>query len=348
MKMKRFYIFLLSLLTLASCRKEDDPGPRTDDPAPAPVPGAFSDGVIVVNEGNYTWGNASLSFISRQNNSIHDNVFQSVNGRPLGDVAQSISFYSNLAYIVVNNSQKIEIVEKSTLKSAGTITGFTSPRYMAFVNSQKAYVTDLYSNSLWIVNPEQKSIISSIPLAGWSEQLLIHNGLAYVTNTASSRVIVIDTNTDQVTDTIDVGAQPEAIVKDANNKLWVLCMGDGSPMSAGLYRIDPASNSVEQWFMLSSVSSPRLALNPARDSLYVLSDGVFKMGIDPSSLPAQALISGNGRLFYGLDVEPSSGTIYLSDAVDYVQQGWVFRYRPNGVKIDSFRVGIIPGSFGFN
>lgn len=346
--MKQLYILLLFCISFASCRKDDDPGPRTVDPAPVPAPGAFSEGIVVVNEGNYTWGNASLSFINRQSNAVHNDVFQSVNGRPLGDVAQSIVYYNDRAFIVVNNSQKVEIVEKNTLKSAGTITGLTSPRYMAFISSQKAYVTDLYSNCVWVVDPSQKTITSSIQLTGQSEELLVHNGKAYIANTTASRIIVIDTSTDQITDTIHVGAQPSGIVKDANNKLWVLCAGDGSPASAGLYRIDPASRSVERSFVFSSMSAPRLTLNPARDSIYLLNHDVFKMGVNPSSLPSQPLISGSNNLFYGIGVDPSSGTIYLSDAVDYVQQGWVFRYKPNGAKVDSFRVGIIPGAFGFN
>ena len=36
-----------------------------------------------------------------------------------------------------------------------------------------------------------------------------------------------------------------------------------------------------------------------------------------------------------------------SDAVDYVQDGTVYRYTRAGVFVDSFRVGITPGAFCF-
>ena len=40
--------------------------------------------------------------------------------------------------------------------------------------------------------------------------------------------------------------------------------------------------------------------------------------------------------------------IYGTDAVDYVQQGWSFKYTNSGSLTDSVMVGIIPGGYCFN
>jgi hypothetical protein len=46
-----------------------------------------------------------------------------------------------------------------------------------------------------------------------------------------------------------------------------------------------------------------------------------------------------------LTICPRTGDVYIADAIDYVQQGMVYRYSSDGVLIDSFYVGIIPGAF---
>jgi hypothetical protein len=37
--------------------------------------------------------------------------------------------------------------------------------------------------------------------------------------------------------------------------------------------------------------------------------------------------------------------VYVADAIDYVQQGMIYRYSKDRELIDKFYVGIIPGAF---
>jgi len=37
--------------------------------------------------------------------------------------------------------------------------------------------------------------------------------------------------------------------------------------------------------------------------------------------------------------------VYVADAIDYVQDGVILRYSPEGELLDEFYVGIIPGAF---
>ncbi len=50
-------------------------------------------------------------------------------------------------------------------------------------------------------------------------------------------------------------------------------------------------------------------------------------------------------IYYGLTVNPDNGEVYIADAIDYQQQGMMYRYSPQGKLIDEFYVGIIPGAF---
>jgi len=46
-----------------------------------------------------------------------------------------------------------------------------------------------------------------------------------------------------------------------------------------------------------------------------------------------------------LTVDPKNGDVYVADAIDYQQDGIVYRYTKEGKLIDQFYVGIIPGAF---
>ena len=72
------------------------------------------------------------------------------------------------------------------------------------------------------------------------------------------------------------------------------------------------------------------------------SKSVYEMDVTSTTLPITPFIN---RSFYGLGYDWTSNQLYAADAVDYVQNGWVFRYANTGAVVDSFQVGIIPGSF---
>jgi hypothetical protein len=46
-----------------------------------------------------------------------------------------------------------------------------------------------------------------------------------------------------------------------------------------------------------------------------------------------------------LTVSPKNGDVYVADAIDYQQQGMIYRYTEAGELVDEFYVGIIPGAF---
>ena len=92
----------------------------------------------------------------------------------------------------------------------------------------------------------------------------------------------------------------------------------------------------------------RLKMNGSNDTLYFLNNGVFRMAISETTLPASVFIAQDGRNFYGIGINPHNGNIYIADAIDYVQRGKIYIYHPNGTQMDSFLAGIIPGDFYFN
>jgi hypothetical protein len=84
------------------------------------------------------------------------------------------------AYIVVNNSGKIEVTNQATLVSVATITGLISPRNISFINDYKAYVSSLYSDSVAIINLTDNSISGYINLRRSSETIAIIGNKAFI------------------------------------------------------------------------------------------------------------------------------------------------------------------------
>jgi hypothetical protein len=342
--MKRFITLLFLSISLVACRKD---GPPADQQTNIHID--QGSGVYIVNEGNYQFGNAKVGYFNLSKQEAIIDVFQQTNGKPLGDVCQSMYIFQHKAYLVVNNSGKIEVCQTGTLKSTATITGLASPRYFLPVSNSKAYVSDLYSNAISIVDLVQNIKTGSIPCKGWTEGMALIYGQAFVTNIRSNYLYIVNTSTDQLVDSIPLRVGGNSIQQDKNGKLWVLCYGDkNNDVKAALYRIDPLSRNVELTlpFQGTDESVNRLSINGTNDTLYFLNKGVCQFPITATTLPSP-LIAQGGKNFYGMGIDPHNSLIYVSDAIDYVQQGKVYVYQPNGNLVTSFATGIIPGGFCF-
>ena len=335
-------VFTLVLALLFSSCKKDTPQPKTSSGQ------AFSNGAFVVCEGNFTYGNAGVTFYHRDTKKTETNIFQTINGYPLGDVFQSMFGDGSHYFLVVNNSQKIEVVDASTFKTTTSITGFNSPRYYISYKD-KAFVSDFGANAISVLGSDM-NIKSTIPVSGWTEQMLVYNDELFVTKVKHGYcVLVIDPVTEKIKDSIPTGEEPQWIVQDKENKLWVLCNAYRKTRPANLHRIDPATHKVLLTFTFPTTNDAptRLKLNASMDSVLFLDNGIYRMGINETQLPAQPLIKAGVHKYYGLGVDNATGIIYGSDALDFTQPGIVFRYRADGAPIDSFRTDPGPGDFYF-
>lgn len=331
------------LLVVVSCSKTPD-FPNIDY--------SLSGGVFVVNEGNFRSGNGSLSFYSYDSTKIYNDLFYSVNGRPLGDVPNSMAIKGDKAYIIVNNSGKIEVMDQSTLKSTATISGLISPRNISFVNDYKAYVSSLYSDSVIVINLIDNSIAGYINLRRSSESIAVAGNKAFISNWAGgNEIMVINTFYDQVVDSIEVGIEPESMAFDRNGMLWVLCNGGWTRQNyAELIEINPVSNSIEQKivFPTKEASPTCLKIDVFGEILYYLDNGVREMDIKSTDLPsAPFIIPESGQYFYKIGINPLNNDILVTDAVDFVQQGYLLLYDYTGKFISKQKAGIIPGSMCF-
>ena len=350
----RFSMISIFVVLIISCNKSDDFGEVNTGGSKYKA----GDGVFVVNEGNYGQGNGSISFFRFDSAKIENDIFYQANNRPLGDVPVSMEIIGENAWVVVNNSAKIEVVSLKDFSSVATIQGFVSPRFILQVSENKAYISDLYGDEISVLDTRTYLIEGKINLGRSTEQMVIANGLVFVafwSNYAfpgfeNNKIFVINPATDQIVDSVVVGKEPNSLVVDKNGNIWVLCSGGYlNEEIPTLNQINPESLGVSKTLYFSDIQSSPTALctNRTSDTLYFINNGIFKMAIFENSIPSQPLIANSDYLFYGLAVNPENSEIYTSDAIDYQQNGLVLRYKPDGTFISSCRAGIIPGRFVF-
>jgi YVTN family beta-propeller protein len=343
--MHKTFIFIILSLSY-SCVKEVNP--VIIDSEKTYLSG---DGVFILNEGNFKSGNGSLSFFSYDSLKVYNHVFLNINQRPLGDIPYSMGFHANKAYILVNNSGKIEVTDRNYLKSVATINNIISPRYMSFISDSKGYVTSLYSDSIAIIDLLGNSVSGYINIKKTSESIVTLYTTSYVANWAGgNKVMVINAATDQVTDSISVGSEPESMVVDKNETLWVLCNGGWKRENyAELIGISTRTNKIERRFTFPSLSdSPScLQIDGKGATLYFLLNGVRKMAIEAQSLPSLSIIPELDHTFYKLGINPANDDIFVTDVVDYVRKGKILRYSKGGALISEMETDIIPGTLCF-
>ena len=340
----------LAALLLAGCM-EWDYG-ETEDFASS---GA---GLFITNEGNFQYGNATLSYYDPETKQVENEVFYRANGMKLGDVAQSMTLHDGLGWVVVNNSHVIFAIDPETFREVGRITNLTSPRYIHFLSDKKAYVTQLWDNRIFIVDPSRFEVTGHIACprmmmeSGSTEQMVQYGKYVYVNCWSyQNRILKIDTESDTVVGELTIGIQPTSLVLDCNGKLWTITDGgyEGSPYgfeAPTLYRIDAESFTVEKEFRFRKGDrGSEVQLNGAGDTLYWINGGVWAMDVTADRVPVRPFIPDTGTIYYGLTVDPVRGEVYVADAIDYQQQGLVYRYSKQGELLDRFYVGIIPGAF---
>ncbi|HWR99649.1 MAG TPA: YncE family protein [Prolixibacteraceae bacterium] len=344
-------MLLLVMSLLSGCMKDDEWVQDHLQQGNIQLP---EGGLFVINEGNFMYGNATLSYYDTLKKEVQNDLFYKVNGLPLGDVAESMAIWKSNGYIVVNNSGKIYVMDIHNGKYTAKITGLTSPRFIHFVDDQKAYVTDLYAGKITIVNPATNMVTGSIPCPSHpsTEEMVQFGNLVFVSCWSGDKtVLVIDSDKDQIIHEITTGEQPCGVVLDKHHKIWVLCQstpGNNAPV-AKLQRIDPVTLSLEKSYSFAAGVKPvKLTVDGKGENLFFLQgNGVFKMPVSDGRLPETAFIELQSKLLYSLGADPVNGNIYVGDALDYQQSGIISRFSESGALIGTFKAGIIPGRFCF-
>lgn len=342
MKINKLTLLALTLgLIFTSCTDDDDVNPTV-----APL-GDYENGILITHEGNFNQGNASVTYISNDFATIENNIFSAVNNVALGDTAQSMTFNGEFAYIIVNNSDKIEVVNRFTFESVATIFGIDNPRYMA-VSNGKGYVTawgdfsDTTDDILAVIDLGTNTIVNTISTSYLPEEIVATGDKVFVTTgifSFGNQIDIVNTVTDALVTSVTVGNSPDSIQIDSDGDVWVLT-------SENLVEINSVDNTISKTIIFdSSVAPSKLNYDGAGNFYYKSADGIFKLAESDTTLPVTAEFSGIS--FYDMTV--NDGKLYGVDAGDFTSNGTLTVYDlSTNTEIQSETVNIIPGEVYFN
>lgn len=349
---KIFLLFVISSLALVSCKKDEETMEEQS------LNLDYRSGALVSNEGAFGAGNASVSWVS--SSSAVNELFETNNNLPLGDVLQSVAIHNDRAYAILNGSQKVEVVNLKDFTSRGTITGCDYPRYFLGIDDDKAYLSNgALTGEVLILDLNDLSIESSIAVGGGPEKMVNNGSYVFVANSGGwgddATVSVIDPSTDEVVSTLSVGDRPTDLVVDANNEVWVICAGATeydenwqivAETPSFVAHLSATGDEVIEMVQLGETGDhlKHIAISDDGTELYFLLNGIRTMNIDNAVLNENPLISASAN---SIDVDPSTGDIYLTTTPDYISNEEIMIYSSAGSLLRTVEVGIAPNGVVF-
>ena len=357
----KILVGIIAVIAFAACNKDKSAKPNGNNNG-VPTDRPTTRNVYTACEGSFGSGNASLHIKDLNSQTELENAFLSANGASLGDVFQSIRRIGDRLFLCINNSDKIVVIDADTKKKVGEI-NIPKPRYIMPIHQNKAYVSTLYSNKVYIIDPERMIVDGTIEMPKQNPEGMAKLGNAvYVCtwDTSCNKVYIVSILDDQVKDSFTLaGYAPQQVGVDRDGAVWVLSGNATKGKQAALTRLAPLSNDIMQSYKFWGKQDPiKLTFNQAGDVLYFIGvdyngqsgyNGIFKMGINQGSLPSTPFISTSGLQYYwALGVDPVTDEIYVGDPKGFVQKGTVSVYFADGRQKTTYNVGVGPSYFYFD
>jgi len=361
---KLFVLALCGAAFFTSCSSDDNGSGTT------PL-GDYDNGVLVLNEGDMVSG--SVTYISSDLATQEDDVFGTVNagsGQSIGGYVQSIFFDGDKAYIISNGSNKITVVNRYTFQYIGTVsTGLAVPRYGVAYNG-KAYVTNLNSFStntddyVAVIDLATLTVGAPIAINDYADHIVEHNGKLYVANGSfgmGSKVTVVNTATNAITTTLDMGQSPNSL-EVSGDVVYVLCgSATGDSKMVRITTIDDATTTGEgqdeEDTILSEVvfdtaldNAQNLDVEATR-AYFTVGAKIYRIALNAVAVNDTPIIdteSTSPYIGYGFAV--NNGRVYIAEgASDFVSNGKVYIYSTSGGDaLATKTVGLGPNGFYFN
>ncbi|NSL90706.1 YncE family protein [Chitinophaga sp. Mgbs1] len=366
--MRSLFLTVCSLLLLASCRKgiiipsimsEEIPGFQRQPDGAGTVQGFY-----LLNEGNMNMNKSSLDYVDLINGAYVRRTYEAQNPevvKGLGDVGNDLQIYGGKLYAIINNSNKVEVLDAATGKRIRQVI-IQQCRYITFYK-EKAYVT---SNAGYISVMDTTALqeTARIPTGRNPEQMAIAGNKLYVANSGGYNpknyertVSVIDLDTQQELKRIDVAINLHRIVADKYGDLYVTSRGDYYDIPSRLYVIDTKTDLVKKEF---PIGASNICINGNLAYIYCVEwsyhthkNTISYAMIDVRSetlLDRKFITDGTDakiEIPYGIAVDPDTEDVFVTDALDYVSPGILYCFDKTGKQKWKMETGDIPAHFAF-
>lgn len=373
-------IWLLALiggvLLTPGCRKEIPMIRSEVDYVTMPTAPERIEGFFLVNEGNMGSNKCTIDHFDARTGGYQRNIFPERNPgvvKELGDVGNDIAIHDDRLYVVVNCSNLVEVMNVHTAEHIGSVT-IPNCRYIVF-DGDRAYVSS-YAGPVQI-DPEARpgkvveidtrtlTITREVVVGYQPEEMVITGGRLYVANSGGYRypnydrtISVVDLESFEVVNTIDVAINLHRMELDRFGRIYVSSRGDYYGTGSDIYVVDVATERVIGRLGLAAsemcIDDDRLYVISTEWSYTSNSNEVSYAVYDTAEeriLSRNFITDGTEKqiaLPYGLAVNPETKEIYVCDATNYVTPGYLYCFSPGGELKWRVRTGDIPAHIAFS
>ncbi|MFD2036984.1 YncE family protein [Belliella marina] len=346
------YLFALSLF-IYSCDSSRDERPL----------GEYEKGLLIINEGNFSSRDGDISHYNFNTGDVQQNIFEKVNSRPFAGIIQDIVEFEDYFYLVANTG-KVEIVDKITFKSLGSVGGNTEdnenpeliqPR-SAIVADNKIYIADHgpYDDS-W-ANPESYiaivndkmggDVVEKIETSSRPEKLYRINNDILIACTAARKIDVLGIGDDAISKSIEIPGTPAEFL-EFDGKLLLFSRNSNTVFFHEINKSDYSiSNTTE-----ISIANPtsNIALGENGEAYIITRDGSNNL-VSKISISSGQVINANffeGSRFYGIGYDKVDKYVYVADNNGFQGSGTVMVINQNGEEVKKITSGAAPSGFIF-
>ncbi|MBS7562822.1 YncE family protein [Mucilaginibacter sp. Bleaf8] len=367
-------ILLAGYMLFGSCRKNPSVIPEQQETVFTGDPSSPIQGLYLLNEGNMNMNKASLDYVDLRTGVYRRNIYNQANPevvKGLGDVGNDIGIYGSKLYVVVNVSNKLEVLDAKSGKRLKQI-DINNCRYVTFYKN-KAYVSAYLGK---VGDPKAPNgIVTEIDTATLQrertvtvgrqpEEMAVVNGKLYVANSGGysppdyeRTLSVIDPVSFQEIKRIDVAINLDKVKADRYGDLYVTSRGDYYDIPSRLYVVDTRTDQVKKVFNIAASSlciDDNLAYICATEWNYPQQKNIISYTLinvrDETQLNRSFITDGTDQQIkvpYGLAVNPFTKDVYLTDAKEYVTPGTLYCFDANGKKKWQVTTGDIPAHIAF-
>ena len=361
-------VLLMGTAVMTSCSDDND-GPET-------YLQEYSTGAYVVNSGNmYSKIESSLTAIDYASSTATQNVFKAANGRSLGNTANDGIVYGNKIYLAVDQSNTIEVIDKTTKKSIkqikttdllGNAEG-VEPRHI-IADGGKVYFTT-YGGYVAAVDTTSFALQKKWQVGSYPEGLVIAHGNIYVANSnygkGGGNISCINLSNDKVETKNIEGVNNPTSIYYAAGLLYVLdnqyydasynAYGENSLRTVEFAQGTSqkvADGNYAACVTTGAATTARTSVEKVRPHFFVLnapyggtpSVSVFVAGI---TQPQPMTLSEMPVSPCGIFADPLNGHIFVlsyrlgdSGYADYNGNGYVVEYDSAGQKLHEYETGV--------
>lgn len=302
----------------------------------------YGNGFLIANEGKYGTPSADVTFVTSDLTLKQDDVFSLNNGgAKLGDVLQMMTISGDKIYLLLNNSNKIQIVNRSNFRASGTITAeLNSPRYMAFANNNLYVTNDKYQGAKYvsIYKGSDYSFIKKITFTDPVERIVEAQNNIFVQNASfgyGNKITMINTSTNDIQSTITLPNGNINKIISNNQNVYAIA---GGTADSYIYQISSAGNITKTTTLTGITDAKNLEIWNGK---YYFTSGknVYTMDMNATAAPTSPLFTVANSVdpysaLYGFTVV--NNLIFTSDSNGFAKGSTIVVYNTTGSIVKTF------------